>query len=317
MESKTPPDRYVGIDVAKHQVAVHLRPDGVSFTCGTDPAGLKALVTRLQPLQPKLIVLEATGGYETIVAAALADAGLPVAVVNPRQTRQFAAALGRLAKTDKIDAAAIAHFAEAIHPEPRALPDAQTVELRALLARRHQLVVMAAAEQQRQDHAENVLTRRSCRTMLRSLRAELARIEKAIDKLIAASPVFRAKQDLLKSIPGIGDVVARTFLAELPELGSVDRHKIAALVGLAPVNRDSGRQRGQRHIKGGRSQVRAPLFVACLAVIRHNKPLSAFYQRLVRAGKPKRVALIAVMRKLVCIANAMLRSQLPWQTGQA
>lgn len=175
---------------------------------------------------------------------------------------------------------------------------------------------MAAAEQQRHDHAENALTRRSCGTMLRSLRTELVRIETSIDKLIAASPVFRAKQDLLKSIPGIGDVVARTFLAELPELGSVDRHKIAALVGVAPVNHDSGRRRGQRHIKGGRSQVRAPLFVACLAVIRHNKPLSAFYQRLVCAGKPKRVALIAVMRKLVCIANAVLRSQLPWRTEQ-
>jgi transposase len=171
---------------------------------------------------------------------------------------------------------------------------------------------MAAAEQQRHDRAENALTRRSCRTMLHGLNTEISRIEKAIDRLITASPVFQTRQDLLKTIPGIGDVVARTFLAELPELGSVNRHKIAALVGVAPINRDSGRQRGQRHIRGGRPQVRSPLFMACLAVIRCNKPLAGFYQRLVKAGKPKRVALVAVMRKLVCIANAVLRSQQPW-----
>lgn len=312
MEHNAEPDRYVGIDVAKDRVAVHVRPDGRAFSCTTDPHGLAELVGRLQPLRPKLIVLEATGGYESVVAAALTAAGLPVAIVNPRQTRRFAGALGRLAKTDPIDAAVLAHFAEAIRPEPRPMADQQTVQLRALLARRQQLVVMAGSEQQRHDRAESALTRRSCAAMLRRLKAEIARIERAIDTLITASPVFCAKQDLLKTIPGVGDVVARTFIAELPELGTVDRHKIAALVGLAPLNRDSGRSTGQRHIRGGRPQVRAPLFIACLAVVRHNAPLRAFYLRLVEAGKPKRVALVAVMRKLVCIANAILRQQQPW-----
>jgi transposase len=291
---------------------VHVRPDAIAFSCSTDAPGLTELVARLRPLKPALIVLEATGGYEAVVAATLAEAALPVAVVNPRQTRRFAGALGRLAKTDTIDAADIAHFAEAIRPEPRPMPDEQTVQLRALLARRHQLVVIAGAEQQRHDRADNALARRSCAAMLRSLKAEIVRIERAIDKLITASPIFCAKQDLLKSIPGVGDVVARTFIAELPELGTVDRHKIAALVGLAPINRDSGRTRGERHIKGGRPQIRSPLFAACLSVIQHNPPLRDFYRRLVNAGKPKRLAIVAVMRKLVCIANAILRNQQPW-----
>lgn len=205
MDSNTTPDRYVGIDVAKVQVVVHVRPDAVAFTCRTDTAGLAELVKRLRPLQPKLIVLEASGGYEAVVAATLAEAGLPVAIVNPRQTRSFAKAVGRLAKTDRIDAADIAHFAEAIRPRARPLPDQQTTELRALLARRHQLVVMAAAEQQRHDRADTAALRRSCAIMLRGLRAEIRRIEQAIDKLIAASPIFRAKQDLLTTIPGVGD----------------------------------------------------------------------------------------------------------------
>lgn len=317
MDNKTEPDRYVGIDVAKGHVTVHVRPDAIAFNCKTDAQGLHDLLARLQLLKPQLIVLEATGGYETVVAATLAEAGLLVTVVNPRQTRKFAGALGRLAKSDTIDAADIAHFAEAIRPQPRPMPDEQTVQLRALLARRHQLVVMAGAEQQRHDRAETTLARRSCAAMLRSLKAEITRIERAIDKLITASPIFCAKQDLLKTIPGVGDIVARTFIAELPELGTVDRHKIAALVGLAPMNRDSGRMRGERHIKGGRPQIRAPLFVACLAVIQHNQPLRRFYQRLVKAGKPKRLALVAVMRKLVCIANAILRTQQPWAQAQS
>ena len=317
MGHKNEPDRYVGIDVAKSQVSVHVRPDGIAFTCQTDAQGLATLLAQLGALAPKLIVLEASGGYEAVVAASLAQAGLPVAVVNPRQTRKFAGAIGRLAKSDSIDAADIAHFADAIRPKPRPLPDEQTVQLRALLARRHQLVVMAGAEQQRHDRAETTLARRSCAAMLRSLKAEIARIERGIDKLITASPIFCAKQDLLKSIPGVGDVVARTLIAELPELGTIDRHKVAALVGLAPMNRDSGRMRGERHIKGGRPQIRAPLFAACLAVIQHNPPLRAFYRRLVEAGKPKRLALIAVMRKLVCIANAILRTRQPWAYAQS
>jgi transposase len=317
MDSKTTVDRFVGIDVAKNSLEIHVRPDKLAFGCGTDADSLAALAQRLKALQPKLTVLEATGGYESLLAAALVHAGLPVAIVNPRQTRQFAGAVGRLAKTDKIDAAMIAHFAEAIRPRPYVLADAQTQRLAALMARRAQLMASNAAEQQRHNRASDADTRKSCVTMLRSLKLEIARIEKLIDKLITASPLFQAKQDLLRTIPGIGDVVARTFIAELPELGTVDRHQIAALVGLAPINRDSGRSRGERHIYGGRPQIRAPLFTAAMAATRHNPALKTFYERLVAAGKNRRVALIAVMRKLVVIANAVLRDNRPWDAGKA
>jgi transposase len=312
MDSHAEPVRYVGIDVGKDRVEVHVRPDAIAFGCDTDVKSLDHLIARLKPLKPKVIALEATGGYEAVIAATLSNAGLAVAIVNPRQTRQFAGALGRLAKTDTIDAGVIAHFAEMAKLEGKPPADTQRVELRALLARRHQLIDMATAEKQRAARAENTLTRRSCQKMLRQLDAEIARVEKAIGKLIDASPVFQGKAALLKSIPGVGDIVARTFIAELPELGTVDRHQIAALVGVAPINRDSGKWRGRRSIKGGRPQVRAALFMPCLAVVKHNKPLRAFYHRLVDAGKDKRLALIAVMRKLVVIANAMLKAGNPW-----
>jgi transposase len=219
--------------------------------------------------------------------------------------------------TDTIDASVIAHFAEMAKLEGKPAADAQLLELRALIARRHQLVDMATAEKQRAARAENPLTRRSCQKMLRQLEAEITRVERAIGKLIDASPLFQGKEALLKSIPGVGDVVARTFIAELPELGTVDRHQIAALVGVAPINRDSGQWRGKRSIKGGRPQVRAPLYVACLAVIQYNRPLRAFYRRLVDAGKEKKLALVAVMRKLVVIANAMLKAGTPWIEASA
>jgi transposase len=312
MDSHAEPVRYVGIDVGKDRVEVHVRPDAIAFGCDTDAEGLAYLIARLKPLKPKVIALEATGGYEAVIAATLSNAGLAVAIVNPRQTRQFAGALGRLAKTDTIDANVIAHFAEMAKLEGKPPADTQRIELRALLARRHQLIDMATAEKQRAARAENTLTRRSCQKMLRQLNAEIARVEKAIGKLINATPVFQGKEALLKSIPGVGDIVARTFIAELPELGTVDRHQIAALVGVAPINRDSGKWRGRRSIKGGRPQVRAALFMPCLAVVKHNKPLRAFYHRLVDAGKDKRLALIAVMRKLVVIANAMLKAGKPW-----
>lgn len=315
MDQQTTPQRYVGIDVGKHRIEVHIRPDAIAFGCETDTKGLEQLLTRLKPLTPKVIALEATGGYEAIIVATLANAGLPVAIVNPRQTRQFAGALGRLAKTDKIDASVIAHFAEMTKLEGQPPADPQRVELRALLARRTQLVDMAKAEGQRAARADNALTRRSCQKMLRQLEAEIARIERAIGQLIDACPLFRAKAALLKTIPGVGDVVARTFIAELPELGSVDRHEIAALVGVAPINRDSGRWRGRRMIMGGRPQVRTPMFMACMSAIQHNRPLRVFYQRLVAGGKVKKLALIAVMRKLVVIANAMMKSGRPWSDG--
>jgi transposase len=261
--------------------------------------------------------MEASGGYEGVVAAALAEAGLPVAIVNPRQVRKFAGAIGRLAKTDAIDAGVIAHFADAIRPAPKPMPDALMLRLRELLARRRQLVVMINAEKQRLAKAADKLAQRSFKTILRSLEAERARIDRAIDKLIEDSPLFCAKQDLLKSVPGIGDVVARTLIVELPELGTVSRHQIAALAGVAPMNRDSGHYRGKRRIQGGRVEVRAPLFMACLVAIRHNPPLRSFYRRLRDAGKPARLAIVAVMRKLLTTLNAIIRDHKAWAHAQS
>lgn len=319
MDVETKADRFVGIDVSKARVDVHVRPDGSAFGCATDPEGLGALVARLKPLSPCLVVLEASGGYEGVVAAALAEAGLPVAIVNPRQVRKFAGAIGRLAKTDAIDAAVIAHFAQAVRPTVRPLPDDLAVRLAELMARRRQLVVMINAEKQRLAKAQDRIAQRSFKALLKSLEAERARIDKAIDKaidkLIEASPLWCAQHDLLKSVPGIGDVVARTLIAELPELGQVDRHQIAALAGVAPMNRDSGRYRGKRKIQGGRVEVRAPLSMACLVAIQHNPALKSFYRRLRDAGKPARLALVAAMRKLLTILNAMLRDGKPWASA--
>jgi transposase len=309
--------RFIGIDIGKDSLSLHVLPGADAFTSATKPEALASLAERLAALRPALIVMEATGGYEAPLVAALAKAGLPIAIVNPRQTRAFARATGQLAKTDAIDAALLARFAERIRPAATTLPNAETQRLAALMARRNQLITQQTAEQQRHDRAGDAETRRSCQVMLRGLRAEITRLERLIGKLIAQSPVFQAKQDLLKSIPGIGDVVARTFLAALPELGTLDRHQIAALAGVAPVNRDSGRSRGQRHIQGGRAQVRAPLFMAALAAVRHDPALKAFYQRLLAAGKNRRLALVAVMRKLVVFANAVLRDNRPYQPTPA
>ena len=317
MDVESTAERFVGIDVSKARVDVHVRPDGIVFGCATDAEGLGALVARLTPLSPCLVVLEASGGYEGVVAAALAEAGLPVAIVNPRQVRKFAGAIGRLAKTDAIDAAVIAHFAEVVRPQPRPLPDDLLLRLQELMARRRQLVVMINAEKQRLAKAQDRMAQSSFKTVLKSLEAARARIDKAIDKLIEASPMWCARQDLLKSVPGIGDVVARTLIAELPELGRVDRHQIAALAGVAPINRDSGRYRGKRKIQGGRVEVRAPLYMACLVAIRHNPALKAFYRRLRDHGKPARLALVAAMRKLLTILNAILRDQRPWTQAQS
>ena len=316
MDVETTADRFVGIDVSKARVDVHVRPDGTAFFSATDAEGLAALVRRLTPLRPTLVVLEASGGYEGVIAATLAEAGLPVAIVNPRQVRKFAGAIGRLAKTDAIDAAVIAHFAQAVRPEVRPLPDDLAIRLAELMARRRQLVVMINAEQQRLARARDRIAQSSFRAVLKRLEAERARIDKAIDKLIEASPLWCTQQDLLKSVPGIGDVVARTLIAELPELGRVDRHQIAALAGVAPINRDSGRYRGKRKIQGGRVEVRAPLYMACLVAIRHNPVLKLFYRRLRDAGKPARLALVAAMRKLLTILNAMLRDGKPCAQGQ-
>lgn len=303
---------FVGIDIGKDRLDVHIRPLGQHLVVGNDPAGLAQLATRLEADPPSLIVLEASGGYERLAAIALLERGLPVAVVNPRQTRKFAAAVGRLAKTDKIDAAVLAHFADAIRPAPRAVVEGTLDRLQTLLARRRQLAVMKNAEKQRLGKADDPIARRSLKAMLTSLDRQLVVIDKAIGRLIEADPALADKLERLKSVPGIGDVSACTLIAELPELGHASRHQIAALTGVAPINRDSGRYRGKRRIQGGRVEVRAPLYMATLVAIRHNPVIRPFYRRLRAAGKPAKVALVACMRKLLIMLNAMLRDGRSW-----
>lgn len=304
---------FVGIDVAKDRLDVHLRPLGESFATGRDATGLDRLVAELCRRGPSLIVLEATGGYETVVASALAAAGLPLAVVNPRQIRDFARSLGQLAKTDALDAAAIAHFAEAVRPEPRPLPDQAARELGELVARRRQLIEMITAERQRRSQLAAGRIRRGIDRLLATLQAELSALEADIDDAVRGTPAWREQEDLLTSVPGIGPTIARTLLAELPELGQLDRRRIAALAGLAPFNRDSGTMRGQRHIAGGRKTVRAALYMAALVGSRRNPALAPHYAKLRAAGKSAKQALTACMRKLLTILNAILRDKAPWQ----
>jgi transposase len=306
---------FIGIDVSKARLDVHVRPTGEAFVVARDDEGLAALVTRLGRLRPKLIVLEATGGLQLRASALLASAGLPVAVVNPRQVRDFARATGRLAKTDALDAEAIARFAEAVQPEPRPLPDAETQRLAGLIARRRQIVEMMTAEKNRRHQVAAADLKASLDTHLDWLRKELNRIDEDLDGAVRASPIWRTKEELLKSVPGIGDVASRTLLAELPELGRLNRREIAALVGLAPFNRDSGTLRGRRTIWGGRAALRAKLYMAALAATRCNPVIAAFYARLRAAGKPAKLAITACMRKLLVILNAMVRDHTPWQTA--
>lgn len=302
---------FVGIDVAKDSLEVFVRPTGLSFHNTNDEAGIQALVTQLAALAPALIVLEASGGYQNPLVAALAIAGLPVAVVNPRQARRFAEASGQLAKTDPLDAAGLAHFAEAIRPQPRPMPDADTQALAALLARRRQLLQMRIAEQQRLPTATGVI-RRDIQQHLGFLERRLDKVEKELNETVQRSPLWREQDDLLQSVPGIGPQVSRVLLAELPELGTLSSRKLAALVGLAPYNRDSGRLCGRRRIFGGRSVVRAALYQAALVAMRFNAPLARFYQGLLARGKAKKVALVALARRLLTIVNAMLRHRCPW-----
>ena len=305
----------VGIDVAKQQVDVHVRPQGDAFRSATDEAGLTELIERLQELRPTLVVLEATGGYEVPVAAALGSAGLPVAVVNPRQVRDYARATGQLAKTDTLDARMLARFGEAVQPAVRPLPDAQARLLGALVARRRQLVEMLAAESNRHRQVHERQVRELIAAHLEWLRQALKALEGELHDTIRTTPLWRERENLLTSVPGVGDVTARTLIAELPELGQLDRRRIAALVGVAPLNRDSGTFRGRRMIGGGRATVRHVLYMAALTAIRWNPPLAAFYQRLITAGRPAKVALVAAMRKLLVILNAIVRDGRPWQTA--
>jgi transposase len=307
---------FVGIDVAKDRLDVHVRPTGQTFAVPRHAAGLEALIARL-PAGVSLLAVEATGGFETIVAATLTAAGLPLVVVNPAQVRAFAQALGKRAKTDPIDAAVIAHFAEATRPDVRPLPDAATQALADLVARRRQIVDMIAAESQRARRITSKRLMQSMERLRKALENELAEIDAEIDDSIRSSPIWRDKEDLLRSVPGIGPTIARTLIAELPELGTLDRRQIAALTGLAPWTRQSGQWKGKSFIGGGRSSVRRILFMGALVAIRHNPDLKAFRDRLVAAGKPKLVAIIAVARKLVTILNAILRTRQPWKEGLA
>jgi transposase len=306
----------VGIDVSKNQLDVHVRGRNERFVVSRDAEGLAALIERLRPIEPRAIGLEATGGFETFVAAGLASAGLPVVVVNPAQVRAFANALGKRAKTDPIDASVIAHFVEATAPEIRPLRDAETQLLADLVARRRQIVAMIVAERQREKHAP-ARVKKSILRLLKALQRELDSLDGDIDAAVKGSPVWREKENLLASVPGIGTTIARTLLAELPELGTLDRRKIAALVGLAPWTRQSGQWRGKSFIGGGRTSVRAALFMGAMVAARHNPILKAFRDRLVAAGKPKLLALVATARKLLVILNAIVRDSKPWAVQTA
>ncbi len=288
-----------------------VRPSGESFVVARSGAGIGELVTRLAAMAPRVIAIEATGGFETVVAAGLAAANLPVVVVNPAQVRAFAMALGKRAKTDPLDAAVIAHFAEATKLQPRVLPDEMTRLLADLVARRRQIVEMMAAEGQRERRMTNQRLKKSITRLRKALEKELAELDGEIDDHVRGSAVWAEKEDLLASVPGVGPVIARTLIAELPELGSLDRRQVAALVGLAPWTRQSGQWRGKSFIGGGRKSVRSALFLAAMVASRHNPTLKLFRDRLIAAGKPKLVALIAVARKLLTILNAILRDKRP------
>lgn len=302
----------VGIDVSKNRLDVASHPGGQCFCVERDAPGLEQLASRLAALAPHLVVLEATGGLEAMVVASLAAAGVSVAVVNPSQVRAFARALGQRAKTDPIDAAVIAHFGAATGVAPRPLPDAATRNLADLVARRRQIVDMIAAESQREKRATDRV-KRSIARVVRALRRELEDVDGDIDAAVRASPLWRETEDLLASVPGIGRVISRTLIAELPELGSLDRREIAALAGLAPFTRQSGQWRGKSFIGGGRTSVRTALFMGAMVAMRFNPVLKAFHQRLLAAGKAKKVAIVAVARKLLTMLNAILRDRKPWQ----
>lgn len=303
--------QFIGIDVSKDWLDVHVL-DGFTDRCENTPAGLRGLVERLSELVAERIVLEATGGYERLAAAELAAAGLPVVVVNPRQVRDFAKAVGKLAKTDRIDAEVLARFAQAVHPELRPLLDESQQKLREILARRSQLMDMRTMESNRLKQTHTKRIRADVETVVAFLNQRLEAIDKDLDQLIQDSPAWQEKTDLLKSVPGIGDQTARTLVAELTELGSSSRQQIAALVGVAPMNRDSGLQRGRRTTIGGRATVRKALYMATLVATRYNPVIRAHYQKLLGTGKQKKVALVACMRKMLTILNAMLRKRQAW-----
>ncbi len=324
----TNPDQekiHVGIDVSKRTLDVCLLPSeaadashGESFTISNDQEGVDELLGRLQGADTELVVLEATGRYERLVASSIASAEIPVAVVNPRQARDFAKAIGRLAKTDKIDAFVLARFARAVDPTPSVIPDEEAQILQALLARRRQILGMLVAENNRLQMAPGfaALPKR-IRAHIKWLEKELSRADSDLDEAIDASSAFKESESLLKSVPGVGPVLARTLLAELPELGTLTHKRLCALVGVAPFNRDSGQRSGKREVWGGRAPVRAALYMGALVATRHNPVIKEFYERLLATGKPKKVALVACMRKLLSILNALMRDRAIWRCPHA
>ena len=303
---------FVGIDISKARLDVAVRPLGTAFGVDHDEAGIVTLIERLRRHPPALVVLEATGGLEVMVASALAAAELPVVVVNPRQVRDFAKATGRLAKTDAIDAQVLAQFGDAVRPALRPLPDASTQALAALLTRRRQILDMLTAETNRLGSASRPI-RPEIQTHIQWLERQVAKLDKELSQTIRSSPVWREKDHLLQSMPGVGPVLASTLLAGVPELGTLNRRQVAALVGVAPLNRESGTWRGNRVVWGGRAPVRAVLYMGALVAARHNPVLKAFYQRLRQAGKAPKVALTACMRKLLTMLNAMLKDGKRWR----
>ena len=311
---------FAGIDVAKAELVVSVMPTAERFTVANDERGVRTLVERLRPMGVQLIVLEATGGSELLAVVALAAAALPVIVVNPRQVRDFAKATGQLAKTDRIDADILARFADVVRPAVRVIPDAHARELDGLLTRRRQLLEMLQAERNRTGQVFG----KGQRLVKKSLKAHIVYLERELritdtdrGEMVKASPAWRERDELYQSVPGVGPVMSRTLLADLPELGHLSRRAIAKLVGVAPLARDSGTMRGRRFIQGGRATVRAVLYMAALVATKRNALIRAFYQRLLTAGKPKKLALVACMRKLLIILNTIARSRLPWSENVA
>jgi transposase len=314
MSTKSPV-RHVGIDVSKEGLDVCSLPDGGTFSVANDRAGIDELLARLlEGVRPELVVLEATGKYERLAAVAIAAAGIAVGVVNPRQARDFAKASGPLAKTDRIEAEILARFAGAVGPRPSVLPDEEAPVLQDILLRRRQLLEMIVAEKNRLQMASEAVARRIA-SHLRWLEKELGRVDRELDEAVGESETWRPNEELLRSVPGVGPVLARTLLAELPELGTLPRRRLCALVGVAPFNRDSGTFRGKRQVWGGRGPVRAALYMGALVATPHNPLIREFYERLLAAGKPKKVALVACMRKVLSILNAVMRNRVPWHSA--
>lgn len=308
-------EQYVGVDVSKDRLDVAVAPSGETYSFTNDEEGVHNLVTALTPLAPRIVVLEATGGLEMAAAGMLSVSGLAVAIINPRQSRDFAKAMGRLAKTDAIDARVLAEFALRVQPEPRSLADEQTQRLSALITRRRQVIEMIVAEKNRLSRA-HLEVRKRVRAHINWLEHELDEIDEELKSEIKSSPLWREKENLLRSVPGVGPVLSTTLLAQLPELGQLNRKEIAALAGVAPLNRDSGRWRGHRTCWGGRANVRCALYMGTLAATRYNPVIKELYERLVGNGKANKVAIVACMRKLLTILNAMMRDGQPWSPAE-